>query len=717
MRPGNHLSRARIVMAPIALLVVAACFLFAQSLRSQLYEQRSHSLSQTTEKIVQLMDKTIDNEWDRLVYVSHELGRAPQADRAELLARMEDFYHVDPRPHSWKISCIDSSGNVYRWDGRIDRWTKPDMLVEGHPEFQVTILESRGNHDEQMIFLYCLPEPIRLTEEDIVITHTLLALDMATFGETLEVSAFEGNSFFYIVEQNGTRIYHQQEQSKFIAAYNILAALQNYEFLYGETYAGLSQSISGGSPYTAEIQREGQKYFLSCYPLSVNSWSLFLFVPEANVGGNTADLVSLLLVEVGAIALLLIAMIAVFVWSNARQTLARQQAAVDEARRTSQAKSDFLSHMSHDMRTPLNGIMGMCHIAEQRLEDNAAVKDCLEKINLSSRQLLALINDVLDMSRIEHGKVEVHQAPTDLNELLRTCAVHVEGRVLENSIVFEQDTAGLRHPIVSADPVLLDKILTNILGNAAKFTPPGGRISLRASEKEVNSDKSVYLFEIEDTGVGMKPEFLGHLFEPFSQDGGEGRTNYQGTGLGLSIVKNLVDKLGGEIDVQSAVGKGSKFTVSLPLPRLNETGIPVKEDAAHQAFDGSGLRVLLVEDNELNREIALTILEDCGLSVDTAEDGSIAVECFQASSPGGYDLILMDVRMPVMDGLEASRRIRALPRADAAAVPIIALTADAFTGDMEKTRQAGMNEHLGKPIELDKLYAVLRKYCSGTKKM
>lgn len=328
-----------------------------------------------------------------------------------------------------------------------------------------------------------------------------------------------------------------------------------------------------------------------------------------------------------------------------------------------------------------------------------------------------MINDVLDMSRIEHGKVEVHQAPTDLNELLRTCAVHVEGRVLENSIVFEQDTAGLRHPIVSADPVLLDKILTNILGNAAKFTPPGGRISLRASEKEVNSDKSVYLFEIEDTGVGMKPEFLGHLFEPFSQDGGEGRTNYQGTGLGLSIVKNLVDKLGGEIDVQSAVGKGSKFTVSLPLPRLNETGIPVKEDAAHQAFDGSGLRVLLVEDNELNREIALTILEDCGLSVDTAEDGSIAVKCFQASSPGGYDLILMDVRMPVMDGLEASRRIRALPRADAAAVPIIALTADAFSGDMEKTRQAGMNEHLGKPIELDKLYAVLRKYCSGTKKM
>ena len=271
MQPGNHLARARLVMALIALLVVAACFLFEQSFRSQLYEQRSHSLSQTTEKIVQLMDKTIDNEWDRLIYVSHELGRAPQANSAELLARMEDFYHVDPRPHSWKLSCIDSSGNVYRWDGRIDRWTQPDMLVEGHPEFQVTILESRENHDEQMIFLYCLPEPIRLTEEDIVITHTLLALDMATFGEALEVSAFEGNSFFYIVEQNGTRIYHQQKQAEFIAAYNIRAALQNYEFLYGETYADLSESISGGNPYTAQIQREGRKYFLSCSPLSVNS--------------------------------------------------------------------------------------------------------------------------------------------------------------------------------------------------------------------------------------------------------------------------------------------------------------------------------------------------------------------------------------------------------------------------------------------------------------
>lgn len=703
------------VMAASIVLVIICCLVFGHSLSYQLYQQRSYSLGQTTEKIVQIMNNTIADEWDRLVYISYELNRASLASHDELLQRLNGLYEMEEQPHKWKLSCIDNTGEVYRWDGSVGRWPTADMLLEDRPRQQIVIQEPNGTADAQMLFLYHLQQPISLTGENIEITHLILTLNMDEFGESLEVSAFQGQSYSYITGHNGTRLYYQKNQAEFMSAYNILTALQNTRFLYKSSYEQLVDATEDGVPYTGEIEREGQRYFVSYAPLAVNSWNLFLFVPEVNVGGNTTDFVHLLVIEMSAIALLLILIIAGFVRNNARQTLVRQQMAVDEARRANQAKSDFLSHMSHDMRTPLNGIMGMCHIAGQHLGDSSAISDCLRKIDLSSRQLMALINDVLDMSRIEQGKIEINNVPMDLNTLIDTCSVHIEVQVEENHITFERHTEQLNHPYVLGDPLLLQQILTNLLGNAVKFTPPQGRIRLSISESPGENGKNNYCFQVEDTGLGMKPEFLNRLFEPFSQEDGGTRTRYKGTGLGLSIVKSLVDKMEGSISVQSVLNQGSLFTVELPLEPCDQSDLPETVRSC-QNGDWTGMTALLAEDNDLNREIAQTILEEFGLTVDTAVNGIDALNKFEASPVGKYDIVFMDVRMPVMDGLEACHKIRMLSRSDAAAVPIVALTANAFAEDIKKTREAGMNAHLGKPIDVAQLQQILQEYYANAGK-
>lgn len=709
---NRRLNGVRLVMAASIVLVAVCCLLFGHSLEYQLYRQRAYSLGQTTEKIVQIMNNTIANEWDRLAYISYELKRTPQATHAELLTRLNGLYQMEEQPQKWKLSCIDSFGEIYSWDGSTGRWPTADMLLENRPQHQVVIQNTGIADGAQMLFLYRMRQPITLTDENIQITHIFLTMDMDEFERSLEVSAFQGQSFSYITRTNGTRLYYQKNQAEFMSAYNILTALQNTEFLYGGSYEQLVSATSAVEPYTGEIEREGQRYFVSYAPLEAYGWNLFLFVSEVNVGGTTTDFVRLLLGEISAIALLLILIIAGFVRNNARQTLARQQQAVDEARRANQAKSDFLSHMSHDMRTPLNGIMGMCHIAGQHLEDPAAVGDCLRKIDLSSHQLMALINDVLDMSRIEQGKIEINNVPMDLGKLMETCSVHIEVQLEENHVTFERDTKQLEHPYVLGDPLLLQQILTNLLGNAVKFTPPQGKIWLSISEAPGEDGKNKYRFQVKDTGLGMKPEFLNHLFEPFSQEDGGTRTRYKGTGLGLSIVKSLVDKMEGTISVQSVLNEGSCFTIELPLQPCDQSELPeTVEDS--QGGDCSGMTALLAEDNDLNREIAKTILEEYHLTVDTAVNGKDALEKFAASPVGHYDIVFMDVQMPVMDGLESCREIRALSRPDAGTIPIVALTANAFAEDIKRTREAGMNDHLGKPIDVAQLRQILQKYYSN----
>ncbi len=513
------------------------------------------------------------------------------------------------------------------------------------------------------------------------------------------------------------------------------------------------------------------------------------------------------------------------------------RSALDAANAANQAKSDFLSHMSHDIRTPLNAIIGMTTIAQAHMDERARVEDCLGKIDLSSRHLLSLINDILDMSRIESGKMTLNPEPFAMEEFIRGLLAVIQPQADRKRQNFTVDMSGVACGQVRGDQLRIQQVLINILNNAVKFTPEEGSISLTIRETDgprTSAGHAFYEFVIRDTGMGMTPEFLAKIFQPFERAEGTGRI--EGTGLGMTITHNLVKMMNGSITVTSAPGQGTCFTVTLPLEQLDEaqegagklqglrllaaeketalnhiremaqvlgmdcdtcTGTPEALDMAARAHmegrdydvvllgwhmpvvdgaqaarelramlggdvailltssyqwphsedetrkmgidaflpeplylaqlsqtlgalttrretdkpaDYSGKRILLAEDNEINREIALELIGEEGPAIDAAEDGKQALDMFSESAVGYYDLIFMDVRMPVMDGLAATRAIRALKRPDAAAVPIVAMTANAFVEDIRACEQAGMNGHLAKPIGVPQLRDTLRKY-------
>lgn len=388
------------------------------------------------------------------------------------------------------------------------------------------------------------------------------------------------------------------------------------------------------------------------------------------------------------------------------------------------AKSEFLSRMSHEIRTPMNGIVGMSTIAMQNIDNTDKIKDCLEKVIMSSKHLLALINDVLDMSKIESGKVELRHECFNFRAFLQDFENLYGEQAKSKGISYETVLASDLEVQIIGDSLRLNQVLSNLLSNALKFTPTKGIIKLRVS-KTGEDQENVYLrFEVIDTGCGIAEENYDKIFESFEQENVDVTYKYGGTGLGLSIVKRFTQLMGGGIHVTSVQGSGSTFTVDLPFGKIKESGKPTRfsdidgrSDLARDCYvidyDFKGKRILLVEDNELNREIAEELIGATGASVESAEDGVQAVKKFKESAEGYYDLILMDVQMPHMDGYEATRCIRALGRSDAQKVPIFAMTANAFAEDVQKSREAGMNAHISKPLDIRAVYKQMNRYLQG----
>lgn len=386
------------------------------------------------------------------------------------------------------------------------------------------------------------------------------------------------------------------------------------------------------------------------------------------------------------------------------------------------AKSSFLSQMSHDIRTPMNAIMGMTSVALMHMDDRERVTDCLNKIALSSRHLLALINDVLDMSKIESGKVSLSEDAFELSGTVESLLAIIQPQVEAKGQELDIRVSDITHNAVIGDSMRLQQVFVNVMGNAVKFTSKGGKIMLRIREKpSYVAGSGCYEFVCEDTGVGMEPEFLDRIFEPFTRAESARQQNIEGTGLGMSIVKNIVRMMNGDIQVESRLGEGSRFTIRLYL-KLQDTAAQNGQPSGGQFESGrseidelaqsdySGRRVLLVEDNELNIEIAEELLECAGLEVEKACDGQQAVETVLRKPEHYYDLIFMDIQMPVKNGYEAASAIRDSGRGDLETIPIIAMSADAFSDDIQRAMAAGMNDHVAKPIELSKLLTALAKW-------
>lgn len=387
----------------------------------------------------------------------------------------------------------------------------------------------------------------------------------------------------------------------------------------------------------------------------------------------------------------------------------RLREVVEQTRRADAAKTDFLRRMSHDIRTPINGIRGMVEIARHYRGDEARQEECLNKIMSASGFLLELVNNVLDMNKLESGEVQMENKPFDVCDLVEEAAVIIEAQTVEKTVTLHKEIHHDGHCHVFGSPLHVRQVLQNLLGNAVKYNKVGGEIFLTSREIALTEDTVTFEFTVRDTGKGMSEAFQQRAFEPFAQEEASARSSYVGTGLGLAIVKELVEKMGGEITLQSEKNVGSTFTVRLTF-KQDKDAQRADDDAHGGAVSIRGTKVLLVEDNDLNMEIAEFMLQNEGVVVTKAADGRQAVDAFAASKPGDIDVILMDVMMPVMDGLEAARRIRSLNRPDAKTIPIFAMTANAFADDAERSRQAGMNEHLTKPLDAQVLLKTIGKY-------
>ena len=543
-------------------------------------------------------------------------------------------------------------------------------------------------------------------------TSELLAvgvpLDDVIAALSLDVSATKVYS--HIVRADGRYILNSGGND----ATNYLQLLRDSEGVAGVSYditaSELEQVMAAGESDFYVVYVSGSRYASYIAPLPETTWFIVSVLPYS-VLHDPIDALVWSLVGAAFIGCVLLMVALAFFVTRYLQVVRQQMTELDRAREeayaASQAKSEFLSNMSHDIRTPMNAIVGMTQIARERQGsgDSQAVSECLEKISSSSAHLLGLINDVLDMSRIESGKMELAQDPVSLDEVVDGAAeiVGPQASARGLSLVVQKD---LMCDTVLTDRTRLSQVLLNLLSNAVKFTPSGGTVTLRATQEGSPRGEGLVRTHlwVMDTGIGMSEEFVGKIFDSFEREDNARVRKTEGTGLGMAIVRRIVDAMGGSIDVTSRQGEGSTFHVTLDLQRgQRDAG----SEATFDVADLAGMRVLVAEDNEINWEVASELLGACGLELDWAQDGRECVERFEASPVGHYGAILMDVRMPRMNGYDAARTIRALDRADAATVPIIAMTADAFAEDRERARAAGMNAHVAKPIDLREVLRAL----------
>ena len=412
-------------------------------------------------------------------------------------------------------------------------------------------------------------------------------------------------------------------------------------------------------------------------------------------------------------------MMSLFIMFNIYSAILRRgresERAKIQAEENSRAKTAFLSNMSHDIRTPMNAIMGYTNLARRKDVKPEEMQDFLVKIEASGKHLLALINDILDMSRIESGKMELDAAPCDITKVLADLYDMFATQMDSKKINFNVDTSAIQNKFVSCDQHRLNRVLLNLTSNAYKFTPEGGKITITLAEKNSEVEGvGLYELRVKDSGIGMSPEFAKTVFEPFTRERTSTVSGIQGTGLGMAITKSIVDLMKGTIEVITAPGEGTEFVLNIEMPLVDASEIKEETPALEetQDLDFTDKKLLLVDDIEVNREIAIMILEEVGFQVDFAVNGKDAVEKVSASQVGEFDAILMDIQMPVMNGYDAAQAIRKLENPALANIPIIAMTANAFSEDVERAKAAGMNDHVAKPLDVPKMMETLQRVLS-----
>ena len=706
----------------VVLLLVFCCagYRLYSFFRENIRKERANHVTELTETLAELAELYASSRREMIQltgsYIDGMVFENPE-ELIAVLAEQSEFFAMEES----EAYAVSEDGTYYKSDGTTGIWENKEYLIENIAEERMWIRFVPGEEKKHLFCWICLDEPIYVKSEEKSFEYYTVIIETSHLEYALVSNSYAEKSSVYILGNDGTRLYRQSKIFDIPLEADYLEELErNVELISGD-WERLKQVVSSDKGlYCMEMSYQGINYYLATSPVAnMPNWNLTVVVESDVVAGNRKGLADYSTLLIWVLTIIFVGFVAVtvilLVYLKSRDRLSRQQKesarllelAAKEANRANRAKTELMAHISHDIRTPIGGVMGMTNIARRSMDDKEKVEDCLDKIDESSAYLLSLVNKVLDLSKIESGEFKLVEEPFSVADLLKECVEMLEGQIKENKIWFYKKFPPFAHPAVSGDRLHVQQILMNILGNAMKYTPACGQVSFLVTEQELGQGKVEYCFTVQDTGIGMDAEFLKRIYQPYAKADEDVGKRYHGTGLGMTIAKQYIDAMGGSIQVESEPGKGSCFTVRIPFEiaeALPEKGEGVK---VTEAF--TGMKILAVEDVPINLKITVFMLEHMGFSVDTALNGIEAVEAFKRSAEGEYAAILMDVMMPEMDGLEATAEIRKLDRSDAKTIPIVAATASAFEDDRIAIFNAGMSGYLLKPLNDESVYIEMKK--------
>lgn len=700
------------------------------------------------EQIQQTYDLQVNGYYSRLHMLEDFLTQ--EGVRSIELDRNKKFFEAWQKESESTLIFLQENGKAITTDGtklRVDMPSK--LLLDLRNGYNIGKLVSLDyNQKKKDGYLVAIPcQEYTINGETYTAIGTLY--DHSKLDSMLSVKSYNGNAYLFMLDNDGNITYTNQKEDKFFRNYFLLKHLKGDQAITEEEADSLQKKLDGREQ-GVELLGSDKPYYLGYCPIENNNTMLICIVEKSVVDNVLRDYQKTIVFETILMAGFILLLFAGLFYSISRRSLAEQKAeyekrnneiqtlamkemeesnkklkkakditteALQTAENANKAKTDFLSNMSHDIRTPMNAIIGMTSLIRHDAGNKAKVIEYADKIDISSQHLLGIINDVLDMSKIEAGKTVFKYTDFSILDFITELNTIFHSQIDEKNQTLTIIKENIRHEWVNGDQVHLMQIFSNLVSNAVKYTQEGGKIQFLVEECETKSSVyAKYRFLVSDNGMGMSADFKDTIFDAFTRAESSMTNKIQGTGLGMAITKNLVEAMGGTIDVESELGQGSCFEVLIDLRIAEDRFVSSAEQAEKDEPAGNvlkGMRFLCAEDNELNAEILMELLKIEGAECTICENGKRVLEAFEQSAPGDYDMILMDVQMPVMNGYEATKAIRRSSHELAKTIPIIAMTANAFSEDIQHSLAAGMNAHVSKPIEMKVLEKTIRSIKSG----
>ena len=717
-------------------------------MNSYIAENGKSSMGAVVEQIQQTYDLQVNGYYSRLHMLEDFLTQ--EGVRSIELDRNKKFFEAWQKESESTLIFLQENGKAITTDGtklRVDMPSK--LLLDLRNGYNIGKLVSLDyNQKKKDGYLVAIPcQEYTIKGETYTAIGTLY--DHSKLDSMLSVKSYNGNAYLFMLDNDGNITYTNQIEDKFFRNYFLLKHLKGDQAITEEEADSLQKKLDGREQ-GVELVESDKPYYLGYCPIENNNTMLICIVEKSVVDNVLRDYQKTIVFETILMAGFILLLFAGLFYSISRRSLAEQKAeyekrnneiqtqamkemeesnkklkkakditteALQTAENANKAKTDFLSNMSHDIRTPMNAIIGMTSLIRHDAGNKAKVIEYADKIDISSQHLLGIINDVLDMSKIEAGKTVFKYTDFSILDFITELNTIFHSQIDEKNQTLTIIKENIRHEWVNGDQVHLMQIFSNLVSNAVKYTQEGGKIQFLVEECETKSSVyAKYCFLVSDNGMGMSADFKDTIFDAFTRAESSMTNKIQGTGLGMAITKNLVEAMGGTIDVESELGQGSCFEVLIDLRIAEDRFVSSAEQAEKDEPAGNvlkGMRFLCAEDNELNAEILMELLKIEGAECTICENGKRVLEAFEQSAPGDYDMILMDVQMPVMNGYEATKAIRRSSHELAKTIPIIAMTANAFSEDIQHSLAAGMNAHVSKPVEMKVLEKTIRSIKSG----